>query len=163
MGNGKSLSRVLSDAQQLNLSIEIIEMASSTRTSKEAAKACGCIPAQIIKSIVLRNNHTSALFLILVSGANNIDLVKTSDVLGINLKMADPADVRARTGFAIGGVSPLGHLAKLETYFDPLLTNYKNIWAAAGEPNTVFKSSPNDLIKSISAKPLPASCFIKIT
>ena len=80
MGNGKSLSRVLSDAQQLNLSIEIIEMSSSTRTAKEAAKACGCIPAQIIKSIVLRNTHTSALFLFLVSGANNIDLVKTSDV-----------------------------------------------------------------------------------
>ena len=127
MGNGKSLSRVLSDAQQLNLSIEIIEMSSSTRTAKEAAKACGCIPAQIIKSIVLINTRTTALFLILVSGTNNIDLVKTSDVLGINLRMADPADVRARTGFAIGGVSPLGHLAKLETYFDPLLTNYKNI------------------------------------
>ena len=90
MGNGKSLGRVLSDAQQLNLSIEIIEMSSSTRTAKEAAKACGCIPAQIIKSIVLINTHTKALFLILVSGANNIDLVKISDFLSINLKWRTP-------------------------------------------------------------------------
>ena len=161
MEHGKSTARVLRAAKELVLSIDILEMPSSTRTAYDAAQACGCIAAQIIKSIVVINTDTNALILFLVSGSNNIDLLETSNVLNANLTMAKPTDVKNRTGFAIGGVSPLGHQTKLETYFDSTLLQYNEVWAAAGHPNIVFKCDFNELIRSISAKCLPISCFIE--
>ena len=161
MEHGKSTARVLRAAKELDLSIDILEMPSSTRTADDAAQACGCIAAQIIKSIVVINTDTNALILFLVSGSNNIDLLETSNVLNANLTMAKPTDVKNRTGFAIGGVSPLGHQTKLETYFDSTLLQYNEVWAAAGHPNIVFKCDFNELIRGISAKCLPISCFIE--
>ena len=161
MEHGKSTARVLRAAKELGLSIDILEMPLSTRTADEAAQACGCIAAQIIKSIVVINTDTNALILFLVSGSNNIDLLETSNVLNANLTMAKPTDVKNRTGFAIGGVSPLKHQTKLETYFDSTLLKYNEVWAAAGHPNIVFKCDFNELIRGISAKCLPISCFIE--
>tara|TARA_Y100000589_G_scaffold179865_1_gene170283 strand:+ start:515 stop:1006 length:492 start_codon:yes stop_codon:yes gene_type:complete len=161
MKHGKSTTRVLRAATELGLSIDILEMPSSTRTADDAAQACGCIAAQIIKSIIVVNTDTDALILFLVSGSNNIDLLETSNVLNANLTMAKPTDVKNRSGFAIGGVSPLGHKTKLETYFDSTLLQYNEVWAAAGHPNIVFKCDFNELIRSISAKFLPISCFIE--
>ena len=161
MKHGKSTTRVLRAATELGLSIDILEMPSSTRTADDAAQACGCIAAQIIKSIIVVNTDTNALILFLVSGSNNIDLLETSNVLNANLTMAKPTDVKNRSGFAIGGVSPLGHKTKLETYFDSTLLQYNEVWAAAGHPNIVFKCDFNELIRSISAKFLPISCFIE--
>ena len=161
MEHGKSTARVLRAAKELGLSIDILKMPSSTRTADDAAQACGCIAAQIIKSIVVINTDTNALILFLVSGSNNIDLLETSNVLNANLTMAKPTDVKNRSGFAIGGVSPLGHKTKLETYFDSTLLQYSEVWAAAGHPNMVFKCDFNELIRSISAKCLPISCFIE--
>ena len=159
MEHGKSKVRVLSAAKELGLSVEILEMPSSTRTANNAAQACGCIAAQIIKSIIVVNTDTNALILFLVSGSNNIDLIETSNVLNANLIMAKPTDVKNRTGFAIGGVSPLGHQTKLETYFVSTLLQYNEVWAAAGHPNMVFKCDFNELTRGISAKCLPISCF----
>ena len=161
MEHGKSTARVLRAAKELGLCIDILEMPSSTRTADDAAQACGCIAAQIIKSIIVVNTDTNALILFLVSGSNNIDLLETSNVLNANLTMAKPTDVKNRSGFAIGGVSPLGHKTKLETYFDSTLLQYNEVWAAAGHPNIVFKCDFNELIRSISAKFLPISCFIE--
>ena len=161
MEHGKSTARVLRAAKELGLNIDILEMPSSTRTADDAAQACGCIAAQIIKSIVVINTDTNELILFLVSGSNNIDLLETSNVLNANLTMAKPTDVKNRTGFAIGGVSPLGHQTKLETYFDSTLLQYNEVWAAAGHPNIVFKCDFNELIRGISAKCLPISCFIE--
>ena len=161
MEHGKSTARVLRAAKGLGLSIDILEMPSSTRTADDAAQACGCIAAQIIKSIIVVNTDTNALILSLVSGSNNIDLLETSNVLNANLTLAKPTDVKNRTGFAIGGVSPLGHQTKLETYFDSTLLQYNEVWAAAGHPNMVFKCDFNELIRGISAKCLPISCFIE--
>lgn len=96
-----------------------------------------------------------------MSGSNNIDLLETSNVLNANLTLAKPKDVKNRTGFAIGGVSPLGHQTKLETYFDSTLLQCSEVWAAAGHPNIVFKCDFNKLIRGISAKCLPISCFIE--
>ena len=127
MEHGKSTARVLRAAKELGLIIDILEMPSSTRTADEAAQACGCIAAQIIKSIIVVNTATNALILFLVSGSNNIDLLETSNVLNANLTMAKPTDVKNRTGFAIGGVSPLGHQTKLETYFDSTLLHYSEV------------------------------------
>ena len=151
MEHGKSTARVLRAAKELGLNIDILEMPSSTRTADDAAQACGCIAAQIIKSIVVINTDTNALILFLVSGSNNIDLLETSNVLNANLTMAKPTDVKNRSGFAIGGVSPLGHKTKLETYFDSTLLQYNEVWAAAGHPNIVFKCDFNELIRGISA------------
>ena len=161
MEHGKSTARVLRAAKELGLCIDILEMPSSTRTADDAAQACGCIAAQIIKSIIVVNTDTNALILFLVSGSNNIDLLETSNVLNANLTLAKPTDVKNRTGFAIGGVSPLGHQTKLETYFDSTLLQYNEVWAAAGHPNIVFKCDFNELIRGISAKCLPISCFIE--
>lgn len=136
-------------------------MPSSTRTADDAAQACGCNVTQIIKPMIVVTTDTNALILFLVSGSNNIDLLETSNVLNANLTMAKPTDVKNRTGFAIGGVSPLGHQTKLETYFDSTLLQYNEVWAAAGHPNIVFKCDFNELIRSISAKFLPISCFIE--
>ena len=127
----------------------------------DAAQACGCIAAQIIKSIIVVNTDTNALILFLVSGSNNIDLLETSNVLNANLTMAKPTDVKNRIGFAIGGVSPLGHQTKLATYIDSTLLKYSEVWAAAGHPSIVFKCDFNKLIRGISAKCLPISCFIE--
>ena len=96
-----------------------------------------------------------------MSGSNNIDLLETSNVLNANLTLAKPTDVKNRTGFAIGGVSPLGHQTKLATYFDSTLLKYSEVWAAAGHPYIVFKCDFNKLIPGISAKCLPISCFIE--
>tara|TARA_B100000989_G_scaffold121589_1_gene89755 strand:- start:1094 stop:1528 length:435 start_codon:yes stop_codon:yes gene_type:complete len=141
MEHGKSTARVLSAAKELGLSVEILEMPSSTRTADDAAQACGAIEAQIIKSIIVVNTDTNALILFLVSGSNNIDLIETSYVLNANLTMAKPKDVKNHTGFAIGEISPLGHQTKLETYFDSTLLQYKEVWAAAGHPNMVFNAT----------------------
>jgi len=161
MEHGKSTARVLRAAKELGLSVDILEMPSSTRTADDAAQACGCIAAQIIKSIIVVNTDTNAPILFLVSGSNSIDLIETSTVLNANLTMAKPTDVKNRTGFAIGGVSPLGHQTKLETYFDSTLLQYNEVWAAAGHPNRVFKCDCNELIRCISAKCLPISCFVE--
>ena len=133
----------------------------STRTADDAAQACGCNVTQIIKPMIVVTTDTNALILFLVSGSNNIDLLETSNVLNANLTMAKPTDVKNRIGFAIGGVSPLGHKTKLETYFDSTLLQYNEVWAAAGHPNIVFKCDFNELIRGISAKCLPISCFIE--
>ena len=161
MEHTKSTARVLRAAKELGLSIDILEMPSSTRTADDAAQACGCIIAQIIKSIIVVNTDTNSLILFLVSGSNNIDLLKTSNVSNANLTSAQPTDVKNRIDFLIGGVSPLGHQTKLETYFDATLLQYSEVWAAAGHPNIVFKCDFNELIRGISAKCLAISCFIK--
>ena len=78
----------------------------STRTANDAAQACGCIAAQIIKSIIVINTDTNALALFLVSGSNNIDLIKTSNALSANLTMAKPTDVKNRKFFNWRGFIP---------------------------------------------------------
>ena len=161
MEHGKSTARVLSAAKELGLSVETLEMPSSTRTADDVAQACGAVEAQIIKSIIVVNTDTNALILFLVSGSNNIDLIETSYVLNANLTMAKPTAVKNRTGIAIGGVSPLGHQTKLETYFDSTLLQYSEVWAAAGHPNMAFECDFNELIRCISAKCLPISCFVE--
>lgn len=138
MEHRKSTARVLSAAKELGLSVEILEMPLSTRIADDAVQECGAIVAQIIKSIIVVNSDKNALILFLVSGLNTIDLTETSDVLNANLTMAKPTDVKNRTGFAMGGVSPLGHQTKLETYFDSTLSKYNRVWAAAGHPNMIF-------------------------
>ncbi len=107
----RSRDRVKLAAEQAGLDISVLEMPQSTRTAEEAAAACGCDVAQIVKSLIFRRADNGRPVLLLVSGSNRVDLDKVADVIGSKLLRADADYVRAETGFAIGGVAPLGATA----------------------------------------------------
>lgn len=126
---------------------EIVELPRSTRTAAEAARAVGCAVGQIVKSLVFRTRHTARPLLILASGANRVNERVIADLVGEPIEKADAEFVRARTGFAIGGVPPVGHSEVIETLVDEDLLRFQEIWAAAGTPNTVFRLTPGDLVR----------------
>ncbi|QKV18161.1 YbaK/EbsC family protein [Oricola thermophila] len=146
---GSSMERVANDAKRLGLEIELRVMDQSTRTAEEAAAACGCEVGQIVKSLVFENADTGALVLLLVSGRHNADLDYISERYGLNLKRCDGRRVREETGFAIGGVSPLGHKAPIATWMDESLLDYDTVWAAAGRPDSVFRVGSRALADTI--------------
>jgi prolyl-tRNA editing enzyme YbaK/EbsC (Cys-tRNA(Pro) deacylase) len=127
------------------LASEVVELAASTRTAEEAAAAVGCQVAQIVKSLVFRQVATDAPLLVLVSGVNRASEERLAALVGGPVARADADFVRERTGFAIGGVPPLGHAAPLPTLVDRDLLSYPVVWAAAGSPHAVFPVAPADL------------------
>ena len=147
-----SMQRVARDAERLGLDISIKEMDQPTRTAEEAAAAAGCEVAQIVKSLIFERGDNNSLVLVLVSGAHNADMTKLHSIVGADLQRADPRKIREVTGFAIGGVSPIGHLTKLPIYMDETLLDHKTIWAAAGKPNAVFKVDSQSLQQAIQAR-----------
>jgi prolyl-tRNA editing enzyme YbaK/EbsC (Cys-tRNA(Pro) deacylase) len=138
----KSVNRVKAAAEAAGLATEILRMPDSTRTAEEAAAACGCEVGQIVKSLIFKGAESGALKLLLVSGSNQVDLAKAAAAAGEPLERADPKEVREITGFAIGGVAPIGHLVPVATWMDEDLLGYEKIWAAAGAPNAVFETGP---------------------
>jgi prolyl-tRNA editing enzyme YbaK/EbsC (Cys-tRNA(Pro) deacylase) len=124
---------------------KVLEFAESTRTSQEAADRAGCSLGQITKSLIFRGKVTGKPLLVLTSGANRVDEHRLSEYAGETIGRADADFVRNVTGFAIGGVPPLGHAQPMETYIDQDLLNYATIWAAAGTPNAIFELTPDDL------------------
>lgn len=147
----KSLKRVEAEAKALGLSIEIIREDVVTTTAQMAADARGCGVNQIVKSILFREEGAERHVLFLTAGGNRVSQAKAEAACGHALARADAASIRAYTGFAIGGVSPLGHLNPVAKFMDPSLMNYPTIWAAAGTPNHVFEISPALLAEKISA------------
>lgn len=147
----KSVKRVAQAAEELGLSITIKRMGDSTRSAEDAAAACGCAVARIVKSLIFVGRDTNDLHLLLVSGANRVDLEKAKAVAGESLDRADPKDVRTRTGFAIGGVAPIGHLTSPTIWMDKELMGFETVWAAAGAPDAVFEVSPKTLAESAKA------------
>ena len=125
----------------------VIEHAQSTRTAQEAADRAGCLLGQITKSLIFKGKQTGKPILVLTSGANRVDEKLISEYAGEPIGRADADFVRNVTGFAIGGVPPLGHASEIETFIDEDLLQYAEIWAAAGSPHAVFKLTPSDLIK----------------
>jgi prolyl-tRNA editing enzyme YbaK/EbsC (Cys-tRNA(Pro) deacylase) len=116
-----------------------------TRTAQDAATAVGCAVAQIVKSIVLRAGEQ--VVLVLTSGANRVDLAKIFAALGQPVKPADGRWVRDNTGFAIGGVAPIGHLSPPRIFIDRDLLALDPVWAAAGTPRHVFRASAAELVR----------------
>jgi len=116
-----------------------------TRTAQDAANAVGCTVAQIAKSIVLRAGER--VVLVIASGANRVDVAKISARLGQAVKPADGRWVRDTTGFAIGGVSPVGHQPPPRIFIDADLMALDPIWAAAGSPRHVFRTSTAELVR----------------
>lgn len=147
-----SVARVRAEAARLGLSIEVVRLDASARTAKDAAQACGCEIAQIAKSLVFRVTETDRHVLFLTGGHRRVDQDRAAALVGARLEKAAAASVRAATGFAIGGVSPIGHLNPIETWMDPGLLDHAVIWAAAGTPNHVFKVEPARLRDAAGAK-----------
>ena len=118
---------------------EVVELPASTRTAADAAAAVGCAVAQIAKSIVFRTVQSGRPVLVIASGANRVNEARIAAYLGEAIEKADADFVRAQTGFAIGGVPPVGHAQSITTIVDEDLLAPGDIWAAAGTPNAVFK------------------------
>ncbi len=125
---------------------EVREFPAGTRTSAEAAAAIGCALGQIAKSLVFRARRSGRPVLVIASGANRVDEKAVSALIGERIGRADADFVRETTGFAIGGVPPIGHQAPLLTVIDRDLLAFQEIWAAAGTPNAVFRLTPQDLV-----------------
>lgn len=133
------------------LGLEVREFPAGTRTAADAAAAIGCRVAQIAKSLVFRATESDRAVLAVVSGTNRADEAKLAALLGEPVGRADADFVRARTGFAIGGVPPLGHAEPPATFLDADLRAFAEIWAAAGTPNAVFRLTPDQLARITGA------------
>lgn len=125
----------------------VIEFAESTRTAQEAADRAGCSLGQITKSMIFKGKNSSKPILVLTSGANRVNEKLISTYSGEPIVRADADFVRTVTGFAIGGVPPLGHSQPMETFVDEDLLQYPTIWAAAGTPNAIFELTPGALLE----------------
>ena len=130
----------------------VIEHAESTRTAQEAADRAGCALRQIVKSLIFRGKTSGKPILVLTSGVNRVDEKRISGYAGEAISRADADFVRTVTGFAIGGVPPIGHVEKMETYLDEDFLPYQTIWAAAGTPNAIFELKTEDLQKMTNGK-----------
>jgi prolyl-tRNA editing enzyme YbaK/EbsC (Cys-tRNA(Pro) deacylase) len=148
----RSQDRVKHAAEKAGLDITVLEMPQSTRTAEEAAAACGCAVGQIVKSLVFKRADNGRPVLLLVSGANRVDLDKVAGVIGSELQRADADYVRAETGFAIGGVAPIGSTTPIATYMDEDLLAHDAIWAAAGKANSLFRTEPAPLARAAGAQ-----------
>jgi len=125
---------------------EILELGDSTRTAAEAASAVGCEIGQIAKSLVFRTVDTGLPVLVVASGLNRVDESTVAASVGAPVEKADAEFVRTTTGFAIGGVPPIGHAVPMLTIVDEDLASQPVVWAAAGTPNAVFRLSGEDLV-----------------
>jgi prolyl-tRNA editing enzyme YbaK/EbsC (Cys-tRNA(Pro) deacylase) len=147
-----SVQKVWDSLIAMGYDYKIIEFQDSTRTSAEAANRVGCQIGQIVKSLIFRGQDSGQPLLVLTSGANRVDEGLIGRYSGETIGRANADFVRLTTGFAIGGVPPVGYPQPVNTYLDEDLLQYKKIWAAAGNPNAVFELTPTALIKLTSGK-----------
>ena len=144
----ESARRVQLTLAAAGIDARVVELPRSTRTAVDAAAAVGCDVAQIAKSLVFRCADSGLPLLVIASGMNRVDEQLVSSYVNADIAKADADFVRSVTGFAIGGVPPLGHAARLRTLIDRDLTRFDTIWAAAGTPNAVVALDPRELIRA---------------
>lgn len=147
-----SAQKIQDQLTLLGYQLTVIEHAESTRTAQEAAERAGCELGQIVKSLIFKGKQSGKPILVLTSGANRVDEKRISEYAGESIGRADADFVRAVTGFAIGGVPPVGHIQKMETYIDEDFLQYQTVWAAAGTPNAIFELPPDVLSKITDGK-----------
>lgn len=147
----KSLARVVAALQAAGVGAEPLEMPGETRTAVQAAEAAGCALDQIVKSILFKGEASGRLYLFLTAGGNQVDSGLAAALAGEPMGRADADEVRRVTGFAIGGVSPVGHLTPLPVWFDPRLLDFAVIWGAAGTPRHIFPIAPAELLRVTGA------------
>ncbi|MDJ1159340.1 YbaK/EbsC family protein [Chelatococcus sp. SYSU_G07232] len=146
-----SAMKVQQAAHDLGLAVSVREMLQSTRTAEEAAAACGCAVAQIVKSLVFEGRETGKPYLLLVSGRNRVNEKGVAATIGEALRRPDADKVRTLTSFAIGGIPPFGHATKLDTFIDEDLLAHDVVWAAAGTPFAIFSVDPKALRDALGA------------
>ena len=146
-----AVARVERALAEAGISVEVRSFPAGTRTARDAAAAVGVEVGQIVKSLVFARPRSGRL-LVLVSGANQADEVRLAEFAGEPVGRADADDVRRATGFAIGGVPPVGHAEPLETLIDEDLLRYACVWAAAGTPTDVFAIAPDDLVRATDGR-----------
>ena len=140
------VKRAEKSIKEYNSEMSVIVLDSSAKTAIEAASSLGCEVGAIVKSLLFKTENNFTLFL--VSGDKKASLNKIKKTLNIkDASMASPDDVKSITGYTIGGVSPVGHLNKIEIFIDHSLARFENLYAAAGHPNCVFKTNFDDLQK----------------
>lgn len=149
----KSAVSVQEALDYLGLECKVLELPNSTRTALDAASAIGCEISQIVKSLVFRTKKTGKPVLVLASGPNQVDIKTIEDCVGESITKADADFVREVTGFAIGGIPPVGHKNAIDfIYIDQDLMELDKVWAAAGTPNAVFCIKSQDLLKATDGK-----------
>lgn len=147
-----SAQRVQDALKALGFHNEVVELKDTSRSAQEAARAIGCRVEQIAKSLIFKGGHTGNPILVIASGPNRVSVEKIGHVISESLGKADADFVREKSGFAIGGVPPLGHREPPLTLIDEDLLKYDEIWAAGGTPNAVFKLTPEELKKMTKGK-----------
>ena len=144
--NKEPVRRVQKKLKEFDESYRVIELDSSARTAKEAAESLNTDVGSIVKSLLFRSQNN--FFLCLVSGDKRCSLNKLKKIKNLKeISMANPQSVKEVTGFTIGGVSPIGHLEKIEIFIDNNLKRFEKIYAAAGHPHCVYKIDFENLIK----------------
>lgn len=151
--SNSSVERVRAALLRVGHQDTIAEFPDGTRTAADAAAAVGCTVAQIAKSIVLRDGNQ--VVLVIASGVNRVDVAKVSVLLGAPVKNADARWVRDTTGFAIGGVAPVGHLAAPRVLIDEDLMALDPVWAAAGSPKHAFRTTARDIVRMTGGRIAP--------
>ncbi len=141
-----SAQRVQEILQKYNLGIQVVEFASTTRTSQEAAQAIGCEVAQIAKTLIFKGKNSDKPICVIASGKNRVDEKKLETHIGEPVERSDAEFVVKYTGFAIGGVPPVGYEFDVKPLIDEDLMSYEFLWAAAGTPYCSFKILPKDLL-----------------
>jgi prolyl-tRNA editing enzyme YbaK/EbsC (Cys-tRNA(Pro) deacylase) len=147
----KSMARVRRALEEAGLQPAIQELGEA-RTAAQAAAVAGCAIDQIAKSIIFAGETSGRALLFLTAGGNQVDRARASALAGEALGKADAALIRAQTGFAIGGVAPVGHLQPIRAYLDPRLLDFAVVWAAAGTPHHIFPIAPADLHRLTGAQ-----------
>ena len=143
--NKEPVKRAKEALKKFNSEIKVIELEQTARTANDAANSLNTEVGSIVKSLLFRNEEN--FFLCLVSGDKRCSLNKLKKIFNSkDLSMASPDEVKDQTGYTIGGVSPVGHKNKLEILVDESLNRFKNLYAAAGHPNCIFKISFVELI-----------------
>ena len=148
----KSLTRVIRALAEQGVQITPLEMGEQTRTAQQAAEAAGCALDQIAKSVIFAGQDSGRAILFITAGGHQVENAKASHVAGEALAKADAGLIRAQTGFAIGGVAPIGHLSPVRAFFDPRLLDFAQIWAAAGTPRHIFPIAPQQLLQISGAQ-----------
>lgn len=142
-----SAQKVQNFLLELGCSNQVVEHTQTTRTSEDAANAIGCTVAQIAKSLIFKGKHSGKPVLVIASGINRVNEKKLAEYINEPVKKPDADFVRSHTGFAIGGIPPIGHASTIETFIDKDLLQLEEIWAAAGNSNAVFALKPEELVK----------------
>lgn len=144
-----SAARVQKALNDKGVDLKVVELTDSTRTADDAAQAVGCHVGQIAKSLIFRLKKSDVPLLVVTSGQNRVDTKKVAKLVGEKLGRADADYVREHTGYAIGGIPPLGHLNPIRTIMDQDLLEFDRIWAAAGTPHALFELTP-EILKEIT-------------